>query len=55
MHTIRCILDIGASPCELLIGAIDTNWVAVIYLKKGYEAEMADKDFGLTSNLVTLL
>ena len=54
-YKFRCILDIGASPYELLIGAIDTNWAAVIYLKKGYEAEMADKDFGLTSNLVTLL
>lgn len=45
MHTIRCILDIGASPCELLIGAIDTNWVAVIYLKKDMRLKWRIKIF----------
>lgn len=53
-YKFRCILDIGASPYELLIGAIDTNWAAVIYLKKGYEAEMADKDFYKLCDLLEL-
>lgn len=53
-YKFRCILDIGTSPYELLIGAIDTNWAAVIYLKKGYEAEMTDKDFYKLCDLLEL-
>lgn len=44
-YKFRCILDIGASPYELLIGAIDTNWAAVIYLKKDMKLKWRIKIF----------
>lgn len=48
------IYDIGVSPYEMLIGAINANWACVLKITKGFETNMDSSDFFKLCDLLNL-
>lgn len=40
-----CILDIDASPFEMIVGVLQLNFAFILKIEKGYETEMAYSDY----------
>lgn len=43
--TFDCILDIGAHPYEMMIGATGSNFACILYINSDYVTEMSNRDY----------